>query len=127
MSPLPALALLIEFLSIASPPDGRRREIDDADDDETGDATLQVLLNSLEIANRLTGNSPGSLGLHPAVYFYNERGKYSRFLFLAICMLVTEKIRNNDSGFFKKFTCARQALESFLVENKSLIGFSSRI
>ncbi len=70
----------------------------------------------------MTGNSPGSLGLHPAIYFYNERGKYSRFLFLAMSMLITERVRNNDNNFFKRFTRARISLETFLMENKSLIG-----
>jgi hypothetical protein len=36
--------------------------------------------------------------------------------------LITERIRNNDDAFFKKFTKARAALETFLIENKSLIG-----
>jgi hypothetical protein len=31
-------------------------------------------------------------------------------------------VRNNDGGFFRKFTEARAQLERFLMENKSLIG-----
>ena len=76
----------------------------------------------MAVINRFTGNTPGSLGLHPAVYFYNERGKYSRFLFLGMGTLLTERIRNNDDSFFKKFTQARSRVEAFLMENKSLIG-----
>jgi hypothetical protein len=30
--------------------------------------------NSFNVLNRVSGNAPASLGLHPAVYFYNERG-----------------------------------------------------
>jgi hypothetical protein len=70
----------------------------------------------------MTGNNAGSLGLHPAVYFYNERGKYSRFLFLGMAMLIAEKLRNNDDGYFKKFILARKSMEKFLIDNKSLIG-----
>jgi HNH endonuclease len=69
----------------------------------------------------MTGNASGSLGLHPAVYFYNERGKYSRFLFLGVTSLIVEKIRNNDSAFFKRFTTVRSRVEGFLIDNKSLI------
>ena len=76
----------------------------------------------MQIINRITGNAAGSLGLHPAIYFYNERGKYSRFLFLGIGTLITERIRSNDGNFFKKFTLARSQIEAFLIENKSLIG-----
>ena len=122
VSPVDALAVLIEFLSIASRPDGKARGISEDDDDSTGEATIEVLRNSMQILKRMTGNSSGSLGLHPAVYFYNERGKYSRFLFLAMSTLITERVRNNDSDFFKRFIRSRSALESFLIENKSLIG-----
>lgn len=78
--------------------------------------------NSLEVLTRMVGNRAASLGLHPAVYFYNEKGKYIRFLFFGIAAVIQEKIRNNDSGFFKKFTTVRNRLEKFLIENKSLIG-----
>ena len=74
--------------------------------------------------NRITGNTKGSLGLHPAVYFYNERGKYSRFLFLGMTALITEKIRDNNSSFFKLFTSSRQRVEALLIENKFLIGLA---
>ena len=122
VSPVDALSILVDFLAIASRPDGKAKPISDDDDDETGEATIRVLRNSMEIVERMTGNSPGSLGLHPAIYFYNERGKYSRFLFLAMSMLITERIRNNDSQFFRRFTRSRAALEKFLIDNKSLIG-----
>ena len=56
------------------------------------------------------------------MYFYNDKGKHSKFLFLGILALVTEKIRFNDNYFFKKFTKTRSFLEEFLIENKSLIG-----
>ena len=122
VSPVDALAVLIEFLAIASRPDGKAKDISEDDDDSTGESTIQVLRNSMQILKRMTGNSPASLGLHPAVYFYNERGKYSRFLFLAMSTLITERVRNNDKGFFKRFTSARADLEQFLIDNKSLIG-----
>jgi hypothetical protein len=78
--------------------------------------------NSLEVLKRITGNEPQSLGLHPAVYFYNEKGKYNRFMFLGIAQLLTDKLRNNDDLFFKKFTKARTLLERFLIDNKSLVS-----
>ena len=122
VSPVDALAILVDFLSIASRPDGKVKSISEDEEDQTGEATISVLRNSKEIIKRITGNSPESLGLHPAIYFYNERGKYSRFLFLAMTLLLTEKVRNSDKLFFRRFTRARAKLESFLMENKSLIG-----
>lgn len=122
VSPVDALALLIEFLAIAGRSNGKYKSISEDEDDLTGDATIASLENATQIMDRITGNTAGSLGLHPAVYFYNERGKYSRFLFLGMGMLLTERVRSNDELFFKKFTCARAPVEKFLMENKSLIG-----
>lgn len=122
VSPVDALALLIEFLAISGNRDAKGKAIGDYDDDVTGEETIKVLRNSLDIINKITGNSSGSLGLHPAVYFYSEKGRFNRFLFLGAAMLLTEKLRNNDGSFFRKFTTARSRLEKFLMENKSLIG-----
>lgn len=122
LSPVDALSLLIEFLAIAGSRDRDGKLIEKYADDGSGADTVTVLKNSLQVLSRITGNSPGSLGLHPAVYFYNERGKYSKFLFLGMASLIQEKIRNNDAEFFKKFTVARRRVEDFLVDNKSLIG-----
>jgi hypothetical protein len=122
-SPVDALGVLVDFLAITN-----SRSPDKIDspssyaDDETGDKTVEVLRGGLRIANRITGNSAASLGLHPAVYFSNDRGKHNRFLFLGIAALITQKVRNNDADWFRKFTAARQEIEDFLIENKSLIG-----
>jgi hypothetical protein len=91
-------------------------------DDHDGSLTIDALRAGLKIANRITGNSAESLGLHPFVYFSNEKGKHSRFLFLGMCALIAEKLRNNDDGWFRKFTKARKNIETFLLDNKSVIG-----
>lgn len=123
VSPVDALALLIEYLTIAGiKQQSPAKTIDKYDDDSTGDDTTAILTGALAIVQRMTGNSPGSMGLHPAVYFYNEKGKYSRFLFLGMASLIAEKLRNNDDTYFKTFTHARKNMEKFLMENKSLIG-----
>ena len=122
VSPVDALALLIDFLTIAGTRDKDGKTIDKYDDDTKGSMTVTVLKQGLQVLNRIAGNQAGSLGLHPAVYFYNERGKYSRFLFLGMVATIQDTIRNNNSGFFKEFTKARRRLEQFLVDNKSLIG-----
>lgn len=121
VSPVDALSLLIEFLTITANRSSETKTIEKYVDDPSGSDTVTVLKNSLQVLNRITGNTPGSLGLHPAVYFYNERGKYTRFLFLGMAGLITDKIRNNDQQFFQKFTVGRDAVESFLIQNKSLI------
>jgi hypothetical protein len=112
VSPVDALGLLIEYLTIAGTTQAHGiKLIDKYEDDKVGDETIDVLKDALTIVERMTGNSAGSLGLHPAVYFYNERGKYSRFLFLGMASLIAEKLRNNDDGYFKKFTASRKNME----------------
>jgi hypothetical protein len=134
VSPVDALSVLVELLTITTGEEEivparrgakervRLKSIGSYPDDPTGDATIAVLGNAFDVLSRITGNSPGSLGLHPAVYFYNERGKHSRFLFLGMALLIAEKIQRNDGTFFKKFTQARSSVENFLIENKSLIS-----
>ncbi|WP_416193167.1 GmrSD restriction endonuclease domain-containing protein [Nitrobacter sp. TKz-YC01] len=123
VSPVDALSVLIEFLTIAgSPNPASPMTIADYSDDETGEETLSVLGRALDVLNRVSGNSPGSLGLHPAVYFYNERGKHNRYLFLGITQLIAERVRNNDGGFFRKFSSVREKLEKFLMDNKSWLS-----
>jgi hypothetical protein len=124
-SPVDALAVLIDFLTVADTRASIEKLADDSSItavDETGELTIRALKNGLRVANRITGNSPESLGLHPAVYFSNDKGKHSRFLFLGVCSLIAEKLKNNDSGWFKKFTKARAGIENFLITNKSVIG-----
>ena len=124
VSPLDALSLLVELLVLAGSREAKPKSIWEYELDLTGEATMRVLQASLEVIKRITGHQSGSLGLHTAIYFYNEQAKHSRFLFLGMVSLIAEKLRNNDSGFFKKFTRVRAAVEQFLVENKSLIGFT---
>lgn len=123
VSPVDALSLLIEFLMISSPrTESRISQIYEHTDDEDGTKTISVLNSAIVVANRISGSSSGSLGLLPAIYFYNERGKHSQFMFLGITYLFSEKLRNNDSEFWKKFTRSRSRMEPFLAENKSLFG-----
>ena len=122
VSPVDALSLLIEFLTIAGNREPIQKSISQYDDDITGDLTADVLANAKDVLTRITGNHRGSLGLHSAVYFYNDKGKHSRFLFLGIVALITDKLRNNDDFFFKKFTKTRPKIERFLIDNKSVLG-----
>jgi hypothetical protein len=124
-SPVDALAVLIDFLTVADPKAHLEKMADDPainGADETGEKTIEALKNGLRIAHRITGNSAESLGLHPAVYFSNDKGKHSRFLFLGMCALIAERLKDNDGGWFKKFTKARKGMEEFLIANKSVIG-----
>lgn len=122
-STLEALSLLIRLLSIA---DGtlaqRKPAVAYGVNDDDGSLTIQTLKNCITVLNRISGNDKASLGLHPAVYFYSDRGKYLPDLFLGMVFLLKGKLLNNDSGFFKKFTDRRGEIEKFLIDNKPLIS-----
>jgi hypothetical protein len=121
-SPVDALALLIDFLAIASSRQAASRNIETEVDDPDGGDTINTLRLAKDIAVRVVGNDSPSLGLHPAVYFYNERGVHSRHMFLGMVQLITDKVRNNDDGWFRKFTEVRMELEEYLIKNKAIVN-----
>jgi len=121
-SPVDALSLIIELLLIT---DDHTQKISDASrysDDADGAETLRMLKKCTKVLSAITSNASGSLGLHPVVYFYNDRGKHSRFMFLGIVKLFTRKLFENDKHFFRRFTSVRRAVEDIIIDNKSLIG-----
>lgn len=122
VSPVDALALLIDFLAIASSKSATTRNIRTDPEDADGSGTVEVLQSSQTVAERISGNDSPSLGLHPAVYFYNDRGVYQRHLFLGVTRLITDKIRNNDDSWFRRFTKVRGKLEKYLIDNKTIIN-----
>lgn len=118
-----ALEVLIEFMMIANRnQQGEPAKLEGFPEDETGTGTVEVLRRALKLAGRITGNVAGSLGLHPAVYFYGPTGVHSGPMFMGTVSLIGRKLVNNDSGFFKRFTSVRKDLEKALIEHKDLIA-----
>ncbi len=101
---------------------GLPKGIYDTDDDVDGTETIAVLTKTLALARRVTGNDSGSLGLHPAVYFYGPTGRHSGPMFMGTMTLVGRKLSNNDKAFFQKFTAVRSKLEDVLVNHKDLVA-----
>jgi hypothetical protein len=118
-----ALQALIDLALIATrDQQGNPKKIEDTPDDTDGEETKKVLSKTLALARRVTGNDGGSLGLHPAVYFYGPTGRHSGPMFMGTMTLVGRKISNNDKYFFKKFTEIREQLETILITHKDLIA-----
>lgn len=122
-SPISALNLLMDFIATAA----RETSSETVDwainqPDPDGMATLDALKKCTNVMRRITGNGAASLGLHPAVYFYNHRGKHSDHLFLAVTGVFAKAIQDNNKDFFKKFTACREPLEKFLIANKAMIN-----
>lgn len=122
-STLDALSLLIKLLSITEGTQtDRKPNIEDSESDLDGTLTITALKNALGTLKRISGNEGASLGLHPVVYFYSDRGQYMPDFFLGMAYLIKGKLINNDNDFFKKFTVGRAKIEEFLISNKALIA-----
>jgi len=118
-----AVQALIDIALIANRnQQGAPKKISDTEDDYTGTPTIGCLSKTLGLVQRITGNSPGSLGLHPAVYFYGPTGRHSGAMFMGTVALVGQKLSNNDQSFFSDFTAIRPKLEKLLIEKKDLIA-----
>lgn len=121
-----ALQLMIDYLGIACMKQTGKSfvnaTIESGKDDASGDLTIDSLKKTRRLSERLTGNENGSLGLHPAIYFYGPSGVHSSPLFLGTAKFINLKLLNNDNNFFKQFTSVREQIERSLVNNKEVIA-----
>jgi len=90
--------------------------------DVDGSETVIVLEKTNKLLNWITGNDKGSLGLHPAVYFYSASGRHVNPMFLGTLLLVAKRLKFNDKDFFKRFTSIRANLEKTLIKNKPILA-----
>ncbi|MEH0168191.1 DUF262 domain-containing protein [Roseateles microcysteis] len=118
-----ALEALIDLMLIAERnQQGDPKSVEALLDDPDGTATVKMLSRALALVGRITGNDKGSLGLHPAVYFYGPTGRHSGPMFMGTVALIGSKLANNDKQFFARFTEVRSKLEEALVAHKDLIS-----
>ena len=61
----------------------------------------------------MSGNSPASLGLHPAIYFYGATGRYQPAAFLAAVRFIQNLEQRRA---FIRFTDIRAKFEDFLLK-----------
>lgn len=122
VSPVEALKMLLDLFAIVDGKTEPEKAVAKLQDDTSGDETFVVLKGTKKVARRLTGTASASLGLHPAVYFYNEKGKHSRFLFLGVSKVFADAVRNNNGSFFHVYTEHRRSIEETLVAKKSVIN-----
>jgi Protein of unknown function DUF262/HNH endonuclease len=87
----------------------------DADND--GKETIKALTSTLKIVRRITTTHASSLGLHPAVYFYSDRGRYQPTALLAWIEVIKDFELKNS---FKEFTDNREFFETTLVKLKQV-------
>lgn len=87
-------------------------------DDEDGTATVKCMRAVKRAANRIAGNDPASLGLHPAIYFYTATGRFQPSAFLAAIAFIRDLEKRQSIA---KFTEVRADFENFLITYKYFI------
>lgn len=118
-----AIQTLIDLCIIANRDQtGKPLKLNETLDDDDGSGTVRALKKAKALVEKVTGNSAGSLGLHPAIYFYGPSGRHSSYMFMGTMELIAKQVVNNNSGFFKKFTSVRGELEKVLIEKKDLLS-----
>ncbi|MFE6478052.1 HNH endonuclease family protein [Streptomyces rochei] len=88
-------------------------------DDPDGTATLEFMRATKRAASKIAGNSPASLGLHPAVYFYSATGRFQPAAFLAAVAFTQELVEKRR---LVKYTELRAKFEDFLVSYKHFLN-----
>lgn len=85
--------------------------------DTDGTLTIRYLRKVNKIIRRFTTTHASSLGLHPAVYFYSEKGRYQPTAFLAWIEIIKsfEKTRS-----FIEYTDARSLFEEYVIKRKNI-------
>ncbi|MGR6842491.1 HNH endonuclease [Acinetobacter baumannii] len=108
-----SLALIFDVVKIAN----NINLNDEIPDDTTGNVTVKYLENTWKVIKRLTTMDPGSLGLHPALYFYSEKGRYQPTTLMAWMEIIKSMEEKNT---FKTFTEQRSKIEDVLFKYKNL-------
>lgn len=113
------LDILISLCEIV---DSQSRNIIKFENDTDGSQTIAMLDQLEKVTSRLVGNKSKSLGLHPFVYFYTNKGRHSPPLMLAMFSIVARRVRDNNKQWFKDFTSKRAYIEASLIEHKGIIS-----
>lgn len=87
-------------------------------DDPDGDATIAMLERTRRVLQKVNSSHPGSLGLHPVVYFYSQDGRHKIASFYAVITFVMELDQKNS---FDSFVSKRKVFEDIIVRYDYLV------
>jgi hypothetical protein len=108
-----SLPLIVEFIELVN----KSMANDMSKVDTDGTKTIGCLVRCKKIAEVIDSSDPGSLGLHPAIYFYAANGRHKVASFLAIASLLID-FKPDD---FPRFTSIRGSFETLLIQYDYLI------
>lgn len=83
-----------------------------------GNEVIKILKKTLKILERINSKKPGSLGLHPFIYFYSDIGKHKIGSYYGILELFKEFDLKNG---YEKFTSIRGIFEDTIKEYSFLV------
>ena len=86
--------------------------------DQDGGKTIEYLKKSKKLLERINSRHPGSLGLHPAVYFYSLSGRHKVSSYYGILLFV---MYLEEKNLFFDFIKIREKFEKILIEYEYLI------
>jgi hypothetical protein len=109
-----SLALVLDFINIVN----SITDDNSLKSDPDGSNTIRFLNNCRKVAQQINSNHPGSLGLHPIVYFYSGLGRHKIGSFYAVTALVIDLDKRN---LFRKFTRIRANFENILLKYDYLV------
>lgn len=114
---------LVNYLNGVEEPGGKADQKGKLEDDQDGQATLRFLKAVRRTSLRISGTDPGSLGLHPVVYFYGATGRFLPTAFLATVAFVRELEAEHR---LPQFTEAGARFEDFLLEYRHFPNLIAR-
>lgn len=112
------LSLIFDFVNITNNISIFSDFKKDLQDDDDGTKTIQFLKKTREVAQEINSIHPGSLGLHPIVYFYSKEGRHKTTSFIATIHFIMELNRMNKK---KDFTDIREKFEKIIVDYDYLV------
>jgi hypothetical protein len=113
---LPFVVELVNLINRVPPSGGKKDKEGFWLPDETGEETLDFLVNVRRVVWRLCSNHPSSLGLHPALYFYSKTSTFQPASFHAYAALFNEW----ETPDFERFTRVRSEFEEFTLINRGI-------
>lgn len=105
-----SLPFVFELVSLLSGVSNRGRLPEDSD----GKSTIKYMNKVQKQVAQITTTAPGSLGLHPLVYFYTRGGAFQPVAFLAAMQLFGRM----QADELISFTSVRRSFEDFLITHK---------
>lgn len=92
-------------------------------EDESGALTLSRLEETKMLLETISSKTPGSLGLHPVIYFYSKKGNFRVSVFYAVLNFIRQLKKENKLDMF---TSVREQFETFIYKYDYVIDQISR-